>query len=74
MFLFLVGKVEECKEFFRTLYKFIYALGTYLKPHVSWLFSLELLFVSTLLSCLLDFGDQIRFTNKRAIMLVSRST
>ncbi|MQM21072.1 hypothetical protein Taro_054104, partial [Colocasia esculenta] len=28
-------KVEECKEFFRTLYKFIYILGTYLKPHVA---------------------------------------
>ncbi|XP_077234381.1 small ribosomal subunit protein mS47-like [Tasmannia lanceolata] len=29
------GKVEECKDFFRTLYKFIYVLGTYLKPHVA---------------------------------------
>ncbi|GLT39588.1 hypothetical protein SLA2020_137710 [Shorea laevis] len=29
------GKVEECKEFFRTLYSFIYHLGTYLKPHVA---------------------------------------
>ncbi|KAL6004934.1 hypothetical protein ACLOJK_005492 [Asimina triloba] len=29
------GKVEDCKEFFRTLYKFIYVLGTYLKPHVA---------------------------------------
>ncbi|XP_010275829.1 PREDICTED: 3-hydroxyisobutyryl-CoA hydrolase-like protein 2, mitochondrial [Nelumbo nucifera] len=29
------GKVEDCKEFFRTLYKYIYLQGTYLKPHVS---------------------------------------
>lgn len=29
------GKVEDCKDFFRTLYKFIYVLGTYLKPHVA---------------------------------------
>ncbi|XP_077245096.1 small ribosomal subunit protein mS47-like isoform X2 [Tasmannia lanceolata] len=29
------GKVEECKDFFRTLYKFIYVLSTYLKPHVA---------------------------------------
>ncbi|KAF5732902.1 exostosin family protein [Tripterygium wilfordii] len=29
------GRVEDCKEFFRTLYTFIYLLGTYLKPHVS---------------------------------------
>ncbi|XP_057959418.1 small ribosomal subunit protein mS47 [Malania oleifera] len=29
------GKVEECKTFFATLYKFIYHLGTYLKPHVA---------------------------------------
>lgn len=29
------GKVEECRTFFWTLYKFIYLLGTYLKPHVS---------------------------------------
>ncbi|XP_068650295.1 small ribosomal subunit protein mS47 [Aristolochia californica] len=29
------GKEEDCKEFFRTLYKFIYLLGTYLKPHVA---------------------------------------
>eukprot|EP00257_Ricinus_communis_P024333 XP_015584514.1 3-hydroxyisobutyryl-CoA hydrolase-like protein 1, mitochondrial isoform X2 [Ricinus communis] len=28
------GKLEDCKEFFRTLYTFIYILGTYLKPHV----------------------------------------
>ncbi|KAK3027712.1 hypothetical protein RJ639_042219 [Escallonia herrerae] len=27
------GKLEGCKEFFRTLYSFIYLLGTYLKPH-----------------------------------------
>ncbi|KAF7149983.1 hypothetical protein RHSIM_Rhsim02G0213100 [Rhododendron simsii] len=27
------GKVEECKTFFRTLYNFVYLLGTYLKPH-----------------------------------------
>ncbi|KAK1306827.1 hypothetical protein QJS10_CPA10g00853 [Acorus calamus] len=31
------GKVEHCKDFFRTLYKFIYLLGTYLKPHVAFL-------------------------------------
>lgn len=29
------GKVEECKTFFRTLYNFIYLIGTYLKPHVA---------------------------------------
>ncbi|KAL6985160.1 3-hydroxyisobutyryl-CoA hydrolase [Sarracenia purpurea var. burkii] len=29
------GKVEECKIFFQTLYKFVYLLGTYLKPHVA---------------------------------------
>lgn len=29
------GKIEECKEFFQTLYKFVYVLGTYLKPNVA---------------------------------------
>jgi len=29
------GKSEECKDFFRNLYSFIYVLGTYLKPHVA---------------------------------------
>lgn len=29
------GKIEDCKEFFGTLYTFIYILGTYLKPHVA---------------------------------------
>ncbi|XP_012083650.1 3-hydroxyisobutyryl-CoA hydrolase-like protein 1, mitochondrial isoform X2 [Jatropha curcas] len=29
------GRLEDCKEFFRTLYTFIYILGTYLKPHVA---------------------------------------
>ncbi|KAF2315407.1 hypothetical protein GH714_039132 [Hevea brasiliensis] len=29
------GKLEDCKEFFRTVYSFIYELGTYLKPHVA---------------------------------------
>ncbi|OVA10316.1 Crotonase superfamily [Macleaya cordata] len=29
------GKVEACKEFFGTLYRFIYLLGTYVKPHVA---------------------------------------
>lgn len=29
------GNVEECKTFFQTLYKFVFLLGTYLKPHVS---------------------------------------
>ncbi|KAL3571816.1 hypothetical protein D5086_025720 [Populus alba] len=29
------GKWEACKEFFGTLYTFIYVLGTYLKPHVA---------------------------------------
>ncbi|XP_052302716.1 3-hydroxyisobutyryl-CoA hydrolase-like protein 1, mitochondrial isoform X2 [Populus trichocarpa] len=28
------GKWEACREFFGTLYTFIYVLGTYLKPHV----------------------------------------
>ncbi|KAK4539095.1 hypothetical protein RGQ29_031975 [Quercus rubra] len=29
------GKMEDCKEFFRMLYTYIYILGTYLKPHVA---------------------------------------
>ncbi|XP_078448108.1 small ribosomal subunit protein mS47-like [Wolffia australiana] len=29
------GRMEDCKEFFRTLYEFIYILGTFLKPHVA---------------------------------------
>ncbi|KAM5564677.1 hypothetical protein ABKV19_018977 [Rosa sericea] len=29
------GKVEECRKFFETLYKFVYIQGTYLKPHVA---------------------------------------
>ncbi|KAK5817489.1 hypothetical protein F383_08786 [Gossypium arboreum] len=29
------GKVEDCKRFFETLYKFVYLQGTYLKPHVA---------------------------------------
>ncbi|KAL7121049.1 hypothetical protein ACP275_02G159600 [Erythranthe tilingii] len=29
------GNLEECKEFFWTIYSFIYFLGTYLKPHVA---------------------------------------
>lgn len=29
------GNIEEGKEFFWTLYNFIYMLGTYLKPHVA---------------------------------------
>ncbi|GMH22378.1 hypothetical protein Nepgr_024221 [Nepenthes gracilis] len=29
------GSIEDCKEFFRELYPFIYLLGTYLKPHVA---------------------------------------
>ncbi|GAB4854655.1 hypothetical protein Ancab_023237 [Ancistrocladus abbreviatus] len=29
------GKVEDCKSFFNTLYKFVYVMGTYLKPHVA---------------------------------------
>ncbi|KAF7851261.1 hypothetical protein BT93_L4264 [Corymbia citriodora subsp. variegata] len=29
------GKIEDCKDFFRTLYSYIYFLGTYLKPHVA---------------------------------------
>ena len=29
------GKLEECKKFFQTLYKFVYLLGTYVKPNVS---------------------------------------
>ncbi|XP_004510112.1 3-hydroxyisobutyryl-CoA hydrolase-like protein 1, mitochondrial [Cicer arietinum] len=29
------GNIEACKEFFRTIYSFIYLLGTYLKPHVA---------------------------------------
>lgn len=29
------GKIEDCKDFFRTIYSFIYFVGTYLKPHVA---------------------------------------
>ncbi|KAI4356694.1 hypothetical protein L6164_000696 [Bauhinia variegata] len=29
------GEMEVCKEFFRTIYSFIYLLGTYMKPHVA---------------------------------------
>ncbi|PQQ21025.1 hypothetical protein Pyn_08707 [Prunus yedoensis var. nudiflora] len=29
------GNVEECKNFFETLYKFVYIQGTYLKPHIA---------------------------------------
>ncbi|XP_057980172.1 3-hydroxyisobutyryl-CoA hydrolase-like protein 1, mitochondrial [Malania oleifera] len=29
------GQLEDCKEFFRTIYSFIYLLGTCLKPHVA---------------------------------------
>ncbi|XP_059651596.1 3-hydroxyisobutyryl-CoA hydrolase-like protein 1, mitochondrial [Cornus florida] len=29
------GNIEDCKDFFRTLYSFIYVVGTYLKPHVA---------------------------------------
>ncbi|KAK6129757.1 hypothetical protein DH2020_036519 [Rehmannia glutinosa] len=28
-------QTEECKAFFQSLYKFVYVLGTYLKPHVA---------------------------------------
>ncbi|GKB59170.1 3-hydroxyisobutyryl-CoA hydrolase-like protein 1, mitochondrial isoform X2, partial [Tanacetum coccineum] len=31
------GNLEECKEFFWTIYNFIYLVGTYLKPHVAFL-------------------------------------
>ncbi|XP_027336369.1 3-hydroxyisobutyryl-CoA hydrolase-like protein 1, mitochondrial isoform X1 [Abrus precatorius] len=29
------GNMEACKEFFRTIYSFIYLIGTYLKPNVA---------------------------------------
>lgn len=29
------GRLDNCKDFFRSLYLFIYILGTYLKPHVA---------------------------------------
>ncbi|XP_057806164.1 3-hydroxyisobutyryl-CoA hydrolase-like protein 1, mitochondrial [Salvia miltiorrhiza] len=29
------GNLEECKQFFWTIYSFIYFLGTYMKPHVA---------------------------------------
>ncbi|KAH9605934.1 hypothetical protein KSS87_004117 [Heliosperma pusillum] len=29
------GKVDECKNFLDTLYRFVYLLGTYAKPHVA---------------------------------------
>lgn len=39
------GRVEECKECFRTFYSLMYRLNTYLKPHVSLLFILYTLHV-----------------------------
>ncbi|GMN56345.1 hypothetical protein TIFTF001_025453 [Ficus carica] len=36
------GKMEDCKDFFRKLYGFIYILGTYLKPHVTFLHSITM--------------------------------
>lgn len=33
--LLLAGNTEEAKQFFKTLYSFVYLQGTYLKPHVS---------------------------------------
>ncbi|QHO52368.1 3-hydroxyisobutyryl-CoA hydrolase-like protein 2 [Arachis hypogaea] len=27
--------MEACKEFFRTIYRFIYVIGTYMKPHIA---------------------------------------
>ncbi|XP_042038444.1 3-hydroxyisobutyryl-CoA hydrolase-like protein 1, mitochondrial [Salvia splendens] len=29
------GNLEECKQFFWSIYRFIYFLGTYMKPHVA---------------------------------------
>ncbi|KAK9699882.1 hypothetical protein RND81_08G201600 [Saponaria officinalis] len=29
------GKVEECKNFIDSLYRFVYLMGTYVKPHVA---------------------------------------
>lgn len=29
------GNMDACKQFFRTIYSFIYLIGTYLKPHVA---------------------------------------
>ncbi|GFS35546.1 ATP-dependent caseinolytic (Clp) protease/crotonase family protein [Actinidia rufa] len=29
------GNIEACKDFFRTAYRFMYLVGTYLKPHVA---------------------------------------
>ncbi|KAF3440056.1 hypothetical protein FNV43_RR18334 [Rhamnella rubrinervis] len=29
------GNIEDCKQFFRTAYTFMYFVGTYLKPHVA---------------------------------------
>ncbi|KAF6175419.1 hypothetical protein GIB67_036510 [Kingdonia uniflora] len=28
-------KMEQCKDFFRSIYSFVYLVGTYLKPHVT---------------------------------------
>ncbi|CAA0838332.1 3-hydroxyisobutyryl-CoA hydrolase-like protein 2-mitochondrial [Striga hermonthica] len=33
--LFNEGKTEECKALFQSLYKFVYVMGTYLKPHLA---------------------------------------
>ncbi|XP_011084400.1 3-hydroxyisobutyryl-CoA hydrolase-like protein 1, mitochondrial isoform X1 [Sesamum indicum] len=30
-----LGNLEECRQFFQTIYSFIYLLGTYLKPNVA---------------------------------------
>ncbi|KAL1329503.1 hypothetical protein HN51_046621 [Arachis hypogaea] len=29
------ANMEACKEFFRTIYRFIYVIGTYMKPHIA---------------------------------------
>ncbi|XP_050230456.1 3-hydroxyisobutyryl-CoA hydrolase-like protein 1, mitochondrial [Mercurialis annua] len=33
--LIIQGRLEECKDCFRTFYSFMYLLGTYFKPHVA---------------------------------------
>ena len=34
LFCFIAGKFEDFKNFFETLYQFVYLQGTYVKPHV----------------------------------------
>ncbi|KAI7989000.1 Premnaspirodiene oxygenase [Camellia lanceoleosa] len=60
--------VEECKFFFQTLYKFVYLLGTYLKPHVAILDGITMGDdPSVIEDSLAQYGDLV-YPNKRSIL------